>query len=1274
MLRMNLLSLAIVAFTSVTSPAEEPDAAVTTKEGRVLTFDPDWTPRPQEGDVPAYVKETDVDWVDDRLQRMDTGRTFNATFRYQHNGQDVTCYKGTAIRVGERGEAAWLYDRNQLRWCCAWECEPLTEPTEENPTGFTPYLNHSDRRFGLLNTPTPRGKMLSSTGPGAAWSNAKGVWDDQSPATAPLNRDNGWHHGLLKIRPRTISSHTFVDAADESRFGHAAEFPWTELVDGRRMMTLHIGYRATDTRRRRLLSPGSFEAAQVETAEVTSPAGTISTFRMARNGGIEWLSVFCPQADGGPAMVQMMEGTPVVTFPVGTSYAYVCYPAGRDWTHESLLRATEELAASRRTDRWPSGPMKPDHERQDLTTIGTLGTDDQAYTIDTLTLPYDNPYRALFFCSGVDSVPGGLHADLPGVKNKDLMVVTTVHGDVWGVEGVDESLRKLRWRRFASGLYQPLGVKVIDGQIYVLERGQITILKDSNGDGIADRYECFCGDWHIGGGEHSYHTSLETDLEGNFYFHVGGDHHVPTGGTLIKVLADGSRSEVFSTGFRHPIGLGALPDGRITGADQEGNWMPSTRLDIYKQGGFYGDMRAHHREVLPETFNGPLCWIPRQLDGSAGGQVFVDREDFGPLSGHLLHMSFGACKLMLVLMQEHAGAEQAGVIDLGLEFLAGIQRGRFRESDGHLYLAGMDGWQTAAQADGCLQRVRFTGKPMHLPTELTVENGGIRLRFNVPIVGEIGEGADAGSVGHVATDPARYNVEIWNYLWSKEYGSRRYSVEQPGDEGQDVLEVESATVLDPWTVFLKVPRLQPCMQTQIEYDILAYADGAEGEPQRLKGTLYSTIHTTGPAIEFRDGERVALIGGTLIEREQRYGYWEHAITTAYPEKNITFRNLGWAADTVWADSRGIFDPAEMGYARLIEQVGKLEPSLFLLNYGGNEAWESLRSGESPQEAVERFVAQYGKLIDDLTAASSNVNGDRKPGVGDAGSAPRFALLTPLPMESGVGPNSDPSEYNAHLAKYTAAIDQLAQDRGLPCINLADLHDWYTKQTKDDSTALPLTHNGLHLCEYGYWRTAAWIRERLCAGTTTPSVVRPGKNGPVDAASPGNSQLERIKVDPLTDEQQRQETICLEFDGRLSVLPQPLLVEQVGVVPEQRYLLLTPGRYRIEIDGAVVARGTDEDWFEGRRYTRGPDQEQSQALLEAIRRKNELYFHRWRPQNVTYLFLFRKHEQGNNAVEIPQFDPLIAAEEQRIAELRKPQRRSYKLVREQGTRAGRIENN
>src|SRR5207302_9422246 len=143
---------------------------------------------------------------------------------------------------------------------------------------------------------------------------------------------------------------------------------------------------------------------------------------------------------------------------------------------------------------------------------------------------------------------------------------------------------RLAWQRFATGLYQPLGLKVVDGKIHVIERGQLTRLHDTNGDGEADFYENVSSDWHNGGGEHSYDTCLETDPQGNFYFFKTGDPQTPTGGCLLRVAKDGGKLEVFATGFRHPIGLWVGRDGTITGADRDGTGMPAPRIGQSRQG------------------------------------------------------------------------------------------------------------------------------------------------------------------------------------------------------------------------------------------------------------------------------------------------------------------------------------------------------------------------------------------------------------------------------------------------------------------------------------------------------------------------------------------------------------------------------------------------------------------------------------------------------------------------------------------------------------------
>jgi hypothetical protein len=427
------------------------------------------------------------------------------------------------------------------------------------------------------------------------------------------------------------------------------------------------------------------------------------------------------------------------------------------------------------------------------------------FVLDTLPLPYENPWKALFYVAGVDFLPDG------------RVAICTAHGDVWTCK---EEGATLNWKRFATGLYQPLGLKVVDGKIIVLERGQLTRLHDTNDDGEADFYESLNNDWHTGGGEHSFDTCLETDPQGNFYFFKTGDDHTPTGGSLLKVSKDGSKMEVFCTGFRHPIGLGMSPDGKVTGADQEGNWMPVTRLDFYKKGGFYGDMRTHHRPEPPKTFDEPYLWLPKEADNSAGGQVWVPKGQWGALGGHMLHLSYGRCRGYAVLPD--GDRFQGAAVDLGLKFLSGSARARFQGNN--LYVVGLRGWQTAAQKDGCLQRVRYTGKPFPFPVGYRVESDGVRLTFEQPL--------DATSAG----DLSKFHVGRCNYRWSADYGSKNWSVIDPKKEGMDKVSVTTASLSeDRRSLKLTFADMRAAMHTKVEYDVRT-----AGEVP-LKGAVYTTI-------------------------------------------------------------------------------------------------------------------------------------------------------------------------------------------------------------------------------------------------------------------------------------------------------------------------------------------------------------------------------------------------------------------------------------------------
>src|SRR5262249_39833535 len=147
----------------------------------------DWTPPPVE-DGEAWERETDVDWVDPRLRHMDTGPFFNATVDYPSWRGKVRVYRATAIRLGEAGDAGVVFDRNDLRLGAGW-------------TGG--FLSHSDRRFGLLNTPTPAGAVTFATPGGPGWAGPKG-WTCPHPATAPLPAEWGRYRGLYLHGKRVV--------------------------------------------------------------------------------------------------------------------------------------------------------------------------------------------------------------------------------------------------------------------------------------------------------------------------------------------------------------------------------------------------------------------------------------------------------------------------------------------------------------------------------------------------------------------------------------------------------------------------------------------------------------------------------------------------------------------------------------------------------------------------------------------------------------------------------------------------------------------------------------------------------------------------------------------------------------------------------------------------------------------------------------------------------------------------------------------------------------
>lgn len=399
-----------------------------------------------------------------------------------------------------------------------------------------------------------------------------------------------------------------------------------------------------------------------------------------------------------------------------------------------------------------------------------------------------------------------------------------------------------------------------------------------------------------------------------------------------------------------------------------------------------------------------------------------------------------------------------------------------------------------------------------------------------------------------------------------------------------------------------------------------------------------------------DGERIALVGATFLEREQRSGRIETLFTLLNPGVAFHLRNFAWSADTVRGDSRASFDTAKEGYARLLAAVGEFKPTLVVVGYGWNESWKG-------DVGMTEFRSGLDRVLDDLTKNGA-----------------ALALLSPTPMENLGPPLPNPAAANKNLKLYSDALAAEAAERGAPYLDI------FARPAGGKSEApAPLTDDGVHPTEYGYWRMADAVAravgfepERLgveadfAAGSFKPI----GGEAAVafeHAAVASNNKSEGAKSEGAVGASAGAKKPA--FRARFRVLPRPGSPDprpgdaEINRLASRRIVArgLAAGTHILKIDGKEAARADAAAWAKGVDVAAGPEAEQVEALRRKIVQKNQLFFHRWRPENETYLFGFRKHEQGQNAVEIPRFDPLVEAADAEIAKLAAPAFHDYEFT-------------
>jgi cytochrome c len=395
---------------------------------------------------------------------------------------------------------------------------------------------------------------------------------------------------------------------------------------------------------------------------------------------------------------------------------------------------------------------------------------------------------------------------LPKVAGMDFLpdgrlVVSTwdASGAVYLLENVSSGdPKKIKVKRIAAGLAEPLGVKVVDGVIYVLQKQELTKLVDTDGDDIIDEYQCFAKGWRASANFHEFAFGL-VYKEGYFYaalaiaINPGGASTRPQGldrGKVVKISAKDGSIEFIARGLRTPDGVGIGPDGEIFIADNQGDWLPSSKILHVKPGAFYNSFAVDSATVAQIPIQQPVVWLPQDDIGNSPTQPTVLND--GPYKNQLIHGDVCYGGLQRVFMEKVNGDYQGCVF----RFSQGLEGSTHRlvwGPDGALYV-GMIGapgnWGQQGKLWYGLQRMKYNGNSVFEMLAVRAKTNGMEIEFTEPLP----EGA--------GWDISSYLVKQWWYKPTVNYGGPKMDEES--------MQVKSASVsADRKKVFLEIQNLKP---------------------------------------------------------------------------------------------------------------------------------------------------------------------------------------------------------------------------------------------------------------------------------------------------------------------------------------------------------------------------------------------------------------------------------------------------------------------------------
>ncbi len=411
----------------------------------------------------------------------------------------------------------------------------------------------------------------------------------------------------------------------------------------------------------------------------------------------------------------------------------------------------------------------------------SAGTNAEAahYRIVTLPVPSD----CVLEVGGLQMRPDG------------KLLACTRRGEVWLVSNPNaEDPDQVKFKLFASGLHEALGLHVDGKDVFVVQRPELTKLVDRDGDDVVDEYVTVCDKWGVSGDYHEFAFGPARDKDGNFFVTLnvgfGGGHQSksPWRGWCVKVTPKGELVP-YATGLRSPNGVAISPEGDLFYCDNQGEWVATCKLVNIREGEYYGHAAglrwvndSPFAELLKESYpsgmlydgqkgqNGvsgmppltpPCIWFPYGRMGQSASEPRWDTTagKFGPFAGQCFVGDQTNSVIMRVDLQKVNGRYQGACFPFRSGFECGVNRLCFGP-DGSLYV-GMTarGWGSRGGKPYGLQRLVYTGT---LPFEIhsmKLTRTGFDLAFTKPLDPATAKRLEA------------YNLQSFTYNYWPTYGS-----------------------------------------------------------------------------------------------------------------------------------------------------------------------------------------------------------------------------------------------------------------------------------------------------------------------------------------------------------------------------------------------------------------------------------------------------------------------------------------------------------------------